>query len=1065
MGKRKFNSLEDSENLVVQNESSIPKLDEKVLSILTSKIEEGLEKQKLSENSLKSSKGDRTFRSIDLKYESNKELGSKLSKKKKISNTAAKESNRETKKNSTGKRKILDRKSSPSHYTSENVENDQKKILLREILALGGTEDDLELIASVGSHSEDEDKILQNSPPLLQKELQDELQSFINNIGIKTVAEENDEISDNSMANDSGQETSKINDSIDIGKNDRAQPEKNSSKKLVSSLSNEPNRLIFQARPDWHETSLPPLPVNKNFDSSAYNQVLINLKNHALSLLDADNQLYASKNMSSSSSQKFLTTIMASGTLSDKISALTLVVQESPVHTMKSFESLIGLAKKRSRGQAVIALAALKDLLGAGSMLPSNRRLRKFEDQPGLLGTLVENSVRHWNVGQKLPGSLSKVHLISWAYEDWLKDSYFEILKIMESWCNDEIVFARSRVVTYVYELLRDKPEQEANLLRLLVNKIGDPDRKIASRTSYLILQLQNSHPLMKPIIIRSIESEILLRPGQNLHAKYYAITTLNQTILSSKESEVAKTLLNIYFEHFVLVLKNTETPKFVPEESASNFNRDKRIQGGGSLPGKKANAKKIKEQQSKSISEETNEKMISALLTGVNRAFPFSKSDDITLESQMDTLFRITHSSNFNTSIQALILIEQLAISKNISVDRFYRTLYESLLDPRLITSSKHMLYLNLLYRALRSDFDVTRVKAFTKRMVQVITLHQPPFICGILYLLRELEEKFPGIQNLTRQPEQLESDEEVYFDIPENSDSDKEQKLMQTTNLVAKYDGKKRDPRYSNASNSCLWELIPFTTHFHPSVSLFARRLLSGEKMPPKPHLPSHSLSSFLDRFVYRNAKTAALKSKGNSIMQPLAGADGKTIFLSHKAVGVNQQPLNSETFWRQKIEDVAADEVFFHKYFSEIKNSKQATRKTVKSKAKISDGESDDGEDEIWQALVKSNPEIEGQDSDSETAMFDDSHSESSMENLDTDDDLENEGSIVSQLSFVDEYSNGSGVEIGANNVSEQTSDPKDDVKTSSKRKRTRDLPLFASVNDYASLLNDEPDEDFQ
>src|SRR4051794_12773528 len=77
-------------------------------------------------------------------------------------------------------------------------------------------------------------------------------------------------------------------------------------------------------------------------------------------------------------------------------------------------------------------------------------------------------------------------------------------------------------------------------------------------------------------------------------------------------------------------------------------------------------------------------------------------------LETHLDTLFRITHSSNFNTSIQALILIQQIAASKHLAVDRFYRTLYESLLDPRLIASSKQTLYLNLLYKALKDDADV---------------------------------------------------------------------------------------------------------------------------------------------------------------------------------------------------------------------------------------------------------------------------------------------------------------------------------------------------------------------
>lgn len=363
-------------------------------------------------------------------------------------------------------------------------------------------------------------------------------------------------------------------------------------------------------------------------ESAPFREVISNLKDHATSLLEEDSSLYASKHLSSSSSHRFLSTIMTSGTLSDKVSALTLVVQESPVHTTKSFESLLTLAKKRSRGQAVTALGALKDLLGVGVVLPADRRLKAFATQPGLLGTLEEFPISDWKSGQKLPGHITKAHLVSWVYEDWLKESYFDMLKILEGWCNDEVEYARSRAVTYVYELLKEKPEQESNLLRLLVNKLGDPDKKISSRTSYLLLQLQTSHPLMKSIVIRSIESELLLRPGQSSHAKYYAINTLNQTILSAREEEVAKKLLHIYFDLFVTLLKKPDTQK-VPDGPV--VNRKGQIQGGGAPMGKKAKAKATKEEEAKLASEETTEKMISAVLTGVNRAFPFSKSDDQT--------------------------------------------------------------------------------------------------------------------------------------------------------------------------------------------------------------------------------------------------------------------------------------------------------------------------------------------------------------------------------------------------------------------------------------------------
>ena len=68
----------------------------------------------------------------------------------------------------------------------------------------------------------------------------------------------------------------------------------------------------------------------------------------------------------------------ATNALEDKISALTLMVQESPLHSVKPFENLLGQAKKKSRNLALMALAAMKDLLGQGVLLPKDRKLKAF---------------------------------------------------------------------------------------------------------------------------------------------------------------------------------------------------------------------------------------------------------------------------------------------------------------------------------------------------------------------------------------------------------------------------------------------------------------------------------------------------------------------------------------------------------------------------------------------------------------------------------------------------------------------------------------------------------------
>jgi ribosome biogenesis protein MAK21 len=101
--------------------------------------------------------------------------------------------------------------------------------------------------------------------------------------------------------------------------------------------------------------------------------VVERIREHAMSLLETENKIFADSQKSSSSTYRFYSTILTSGTLNDKISALTLAVQESPLHNVKGLESLVGLAKKRSRAQAVEVLRSLKDLFGQGTLLPSDR--------------------------------------------------------------------------------------------------------------------------------------------------------------------------------------------------------------------------------------------------------------------------------------------------------------------------------------------------------------------------------------------------------------------------------------------------------------------------------------------------------------------------------------------------------------------------------------------------------------------------------------------------------------------------------------------------------------------
>ncbi len=59
---------------------------------------------------------------------------------------------------------------------------------------------------------------------------------------------------------------------------------------------------------------------------------------------------------------------------------------------------------------------------------------------------------------------------------------YAIFVSALEECSRDNLDFVKERAVKAVATLLRAKPEGEAALLTALVNKLGDPSRKLASK-------------------------------------------------------------------------------------------------------------------------------------------------------------------------------------------------------------------------------------------------------------------------------------------------------------------------------------------------------------------------------------------------------------------------------------------------------------------------------------------------------------------------------------------------------------------------------------------------------
>lgn len=212
-------------------------------------------------------------------------------------------------------------------------------------------------------------------------------------------------------------------------------------------------------------------------------------------------------------------------------------------------------------------------------------------------------------------------------------------------------------------------------------------------------------------------------------------------------------------------------------------------------------------------------------------------------------------------------------------------------------------------------------RVRAYVKRLVQSLSFAQVPLICGSLFLLGELCNQRPGLWPMVTQPEE--------FDQDQAPTAEGEAQKINTS----VYDGRKREPLFANASQSCLWELIPFSNHFHPSVALYAKTILSGSSLVvPKDAtnyepLLNHTLARFLDRFVYKAPKKVKSLNHGTSLMQPrgqanilLAGGRKKMNAMYEDedkggVVALDDAPVNMSKW--ESADQVPADEVCFFKY----------------------------------------------------------------------------------------------------------------------------------------------------
>ena len=139
---------------------------------------------------------------------------------------------------------------------------------------------------------------------------------------------------------------------------------------------------LFEPTPQWYSV-LSAFPSSSKPSGPPSPQTLSTLQARGTSLHQTELTAYesatsANKLTASSSDAAFLQRILTSGTLSDRLSALTLMAQSSPLHNTRALETLRGMSQKKGREESLKALRAIVDWwIGGGA---PDRKLKSVLD-------------------------------------------------------------------------------------------------------------------------------------------------------------------------------------------------------------------------------------------------------------------------------------------------------------------------------------------------------------------------------------------------------------------------------------------------------------------------------------------------------------------------------------------------------------------------------------------------------------------------------------------------------------------------------------------------------------
>ena len=495
-------------------------------------------------------------------------------------------------------------------------------------------------------------------------------------------------------------------------------------------------------------------------------------------------------------------------------------------------------------------------------------------------------------------------------------------------------------------------------------------------------------------------------------------------------------------------------------------------------------------------------------------------KKIEITTPDVVNTIYRLIYLSNISIAFQALSLLLQLVLVQDEKHDRYYNALYRKMLDPDVLNANSKItsLYFHIIHRSIQQDSNVSRGKAFIKRLLQMTLSFQPGKAAGALIVINKILKSRPELlclylQNVTAAPaakpedpkmkkfaDDDSEDEEVYKDVELGEDGVEKKVVKKSSDagtsswihvdntkkekaaavvelkIPTEYDPFKRAAAFSGAQFSLFYELMLMSRNFHPTVQVFVENILRGQNIKYfGDPLKDFSLSHFLDRFSFKNPKKVVQKEEKSVFHNQYKskGSRGQSVYLltaqncteDEKFIFDFIQRKREIRETREKLKDdkdsdvESVDDDEFDAYLDSLGAANDMGKDDddfdYMSEMQKDSDKSGKGKKKAQQAAGS-----DGEDDDWGSVEGDEGDSEEEGEDFDNDDGSGSDQSMdddeMSDGSMGSDDEMGSGSDMGSGSELDGESSKKKSSKASKLKKKAKGKDLFVAVDEFSEMI---------